>query len=163
VTDTTRTPEQPTQPDAPSEGLDAVEDRRWWTWPVIVLGAAICAWAVFGAISDDEIASPLRWAGWLVIPAIIHDTIWAAAVGVGAVASIWLPRWAKIPFRVGLGMTAVVLLIAWPLLGRYGERPDNPTVLPFDYWPRVLVLLAAIWGSMAIWAIVRIETSRRTR
>ena len=146
-----------------TETPDAIEDRRWWTWPVLIIGAAICAWAVVGAITDEEIASPLRWAGWLVVPAIVHDAIWAAVVGGAAVASIWMPSSLKVPFRVGLGMTSVVLLIAWPLLGRYGERPDNPTVLPFDYGPRILTLLAVIWGGVAIWVIFRIETSRRPR
>ena len=111
-------------------------------------------------MTDVEIASPLRWAGWLLVPAIIHDVVWATGVGVGAVLSMWLPEWGKLPFRVALGMTAVVLLIAWPLLGRYGERADNSTVLPFDYGPRIWALLAVIWGAAVVWAVANLVGGR---
>ena len=53
-----------------------------------------------------------------------------------------------------------VTLLAVPVLGRFGERPDNPTLLDRDYTAGWLVLAGLTALTVAAAAVVR---SRRTR
>ena len=39
----------------------------------------------------------------------------------------------------------VIFLVSIPVLGRFGFRPDNRTLLPRDYSVGLIVALAAVW------------------
>ena len=92
---------------------------------------------------------------WLVGGVILHDGVLAfttlAVVGTGAVL---LPPRLRAPLAAAFLVLGTVTVTAIPVLGRFGARADNPTLLDRNYvvgW----VLLAAVVGvataSVILW------------
>jgi hypothetical protein len=72
---------------------------------------------------------------WLLGGVVLHDGVIAPlTIGAAAVALRFLPRDRLAPFAVGLVVLAPVTLLAVPVLGRFGARADNPTLLDRPYW-----------------------------
>jgi hypothetical protein len=82
---------------------------------------------------------------WLAGGVVLHDGVLALAVlAVGTVAARMLPRSARGPAVVGFVVLGSVTLLAVPVLGRFGARPDNPTLLDRDYTVGWLVLAGLV-------------------
>lgn len=78
---------------------------------------------------------------WLVVGVVLHDGVLAVAVlALGSVVLPMLPRPARAPAVVGFVVLGSATLFAVPVLGRFGARPDNPTLLDRGYWAGWLVL-----------------------
>jgi hypothetical protein len=126
-----------------------------------------CGWALIGVglalLVLDGGAGRVRDVGlWVIGLDLAHDLVFAPlalliALVVGRAVG---PRVLRGPLLAGLGATAVVVLVAWPLLGRYGEEPDNPTVLPLDYPVAVATVLAVVWALVLVAVLVRIIVTR---
>ncbi len=72
---------------------------------------------------------------WLVAGVVLHDAVLAPLVlGIAWVAQRLLSRRRLAPWVVGLVLLGPVTLLAVPVLGRFGARPDNPTLLDRNYW-----------------------------
>lgn len=133
---------------------------RFWVslgvgWSMIGLGVALLVNAGgFDRVFDVGL--------WVVGLDLVHDLAFAPVVTVIAlIAASVFPSRFRAPVLAGLGASAVVLLVAWPLLGGYGRREDNPTVLPRDYGASVAIVLAVVWGLAALWLIFRLIRCRR--
>jgi hypothetical protein len=125
-------------------------------WRVAVGGAGLLALA-FGAwlMLDTGLSNIVDTAGWLVGGVIAHDAALAPATVVLVVlAARLLPVWARGPAAVGLLVLGSLTILAIPVLGRFGARADNPTLLDRDYtagWLAVAgvvvagVVVAALW------------------
>ena len=82
---------------------------------------------------------------WLAGGVVLHDGVLALVVlAVGTVAVRLLPRPAKAPAVVGFVVLGSVTLLAVPVLGRFGARSDNPTLLDRDYTVGWLVLAGLV-------------------
>jgi hypothetical protein len=82
---------------------------------------------------------------WLAAGVVLHDGVLALVVlVVGTVTVRLLPRAAKAPAVVGLVVLGSVTLLAVPVLGRFGARSDNPTLLDRDYTAGWLVFAALV-------------------
>ncbi len=82
---------------------------------------------------------------WLAAGVVLHDGVLALVVlAVGTVAVRLLPRSAKAPAVVGFVVLGSVTLLAVPVLGRFGARSDNPTLLDRDYTVGWLVLAGLV-------------------
>jgi hypothetical protein len=82
---------------------------------------------------------------WLAGGVVLHDGVLALVVlVVGAVAMRLLPRSAKAPAVVGFVVLGSVTLLAVPVLGRFGARSDNPSLLDRDYTLGWLVLAGLV-------------------
>jgi hypothetical protein len=82
---------------------------------------------------------------WLAAGVVLHDGVLALVVlVVGTVAVRLLPRAAKAPAVVGFVVLGSVTLLAVPVLGRFGARSDNPTLLDRDYTAGWLVFTALV-------------------
>jgi hypothetical protein len=87
----------------------------------------------------DEVAA----AGtWLAGGVLVHDGLLAPLVVGAALLGLRFlpPRW-RGPVAGGLVVLGSVTLMAVPVLGRFGSRPDNPTLLDRNY--------VAGWGLIA--------------
>jgi hypothetical protein len=101
----------------------------------------------------DNLLATLRW---LVGGVIAHDAVLApATIGVVILTSRLLPDWLHAPATVGFIVLGSVTLLAIPVLGRFGARPDNPTLLDRDYGLGWLALTATILAGVLIGAAVR--------
>jgi hypothetical protein len=82
---------------------------------------------------------------WLAAGVVLHDGVLALVVLVGGTVAVrLLPKAAKAPAVVGLVVLGTVTLLAVPVLGRFGERSDNPTLLDRDYTAGWLVFAALV-------------------
>jgi hypothetical protein len=90
---------------------------------------------------------------WLAAGVLIHDAVIAPlTIGLTLLLSRAVPAAARKQVAVALVVLATVTVTAFPVLGRFGERPDNPTILPRNYlagWVvfAVLVFLVTLVAS----------------
>ena len=108
------------------------------------LGAVGLAMGVYGAwLVLSRGHDLLDLVIWLGAGVVLHDAVLSMAVlATGALAMRALPRVARAPAAVGFVVLGSVTLFAIPVLGRFGARPDNPTLLDRHYWAGWLVLAA---------------------
>ena len=125
----------------------------------VLLGAAGCALVVVGlvnlAVTDlSELVSIALWLGGGVAA---HDAVFAPLVLVaGGVGARFLPPWARAPVAAGLVVLVTVTLMAVPVLGRFGAKPDDPWLLDRPY--------GALWLAFAgVVAVCVVLASTRSR
>jgi hypothetical protein len=129
---------------------------RWTTGALGVLIATYGGWLLISRGHDL-----LDVAVWLAAGVALHDGVLAAVtVVLGAAAVRLVPARARAPLVVGFVVLGSVTLLAVPVLGRFGARPDNPTLLDRDYTAGWLVLVAITALAVAAATLVR---SRRAR
>ncbi|MFL6155394.1 MAG: hypothetical protein ACJ72D_04865 [Marmoricola sp.] len=76
------------------------------------------------------------WAAatWLVGGVVLHDGVLGpGTILLAGAAALVLRRQLPKPVIVGVVVLATVTIVAIPVLGRYGARPDNPTLLDRNY------------------------------
>jgi hypothetical protein len=121
------------------------------------LGAAGVAAGLYGAwLAWSRGHDLLDLVVWLAAGVVLHDGVLSLAVlAVGAVVVRVLPAVAKAPTVVGLVVLGSATLFAVPVLGRFGARPDNPTLLDRSYWAGWLLLAALVVASVVAASLVR--------
>lgn len=122
-----------------------------------LLGLAAMGYGLVLAPGALARSTDLAWAaGWFLLPPLISDLVIIPIAGVFglSIARHASARW-KAPLAAGMIITAAVLAVAWPFVGGFGRRPDNPSVLDRPYGWGVLILLAVIWAGVAIWGVLR--------
>ena len=93
---------------------------------------------------------------WLGAGVVLHDFVLTAAVlVVGAVVARLLPTPVRLPAVVALVVVGSLTLVAFPVLGRFGAKDDNPTLLDRPYLGSWLVLLALTVIAVAVAGVVR--------
>ena len=93
---------------------------------------------------------------WLVAGVVLHDAVLAGAtLALGALAVRTVPAPARAPLVVGLVVLGTTTLFAVPVLGRFGARADNPTLLDRDYTAGWLVLAGITVLAVVSAALVR--------
>jgi hypothetical protein len=98
---------------------------------------------------------------WLLGGVLLHDAVLAPlTLAVAAVALRLVPRERLAPFAVGLVVLVPLTLLGIPELGRFGARPDNPTLLDRPYWLGWAVLVTLVVVGVAVGAVV--AARRRT-
>jgi hypothetical protein len=129
---------------------------RWTTAALGVLLATYGGWLLVSRGHDH-----LDVAVWLAAGVALHDGVLAAVtVVLGAAAVRLVPPPARAPLVVGFVVLGSVTLLAVPVLGRFGARADNPTLLDRDYTAGWLLLVAMTALAVAAATLVR---SRRAR
>ncbi|PKW26889.1 hypothetical protein [Phycicoccus duodecadis] len=80
---------------------------------------------------------------WAVGGIVLHDGVLAPLVVVlGALAASRAPAWLRAPLVGLLVVLGPLTLVAVPVLGRFGARYDNPTLLDRPYWSGYLAVVA---------------------
>lgn len=136
-----------TDPDARPHPIG---NRRLF-WICVVVGWVLIVVGIRGVIVDARFTRPPQWSAWFVGAAAFHDLIVAPLVFV--VATILLRRLRRpyrAPVHAALVMTALMTVGTLPVVLRLGEPTGNPTVLPNDATPPLLMVLGAIWVSTVV-------------
>jgi hypothetical protein len=109
----------------------------------VVVGLLGVAAAAYGAVELLDLGlDNLRAATtWLVAGVVLHDAV-LAPVALGLWFVVSRGRRGRIPGAVVVGsiVLGTVTVVAVPLLGRFGARADNPTLLDRNYLLGWLVL-----------------------
>jgi hypothetical protein len=125
-----------------------MKPRRWWIGAAA--GTAVIAFGLVGALSHSGATDPTQLLTWTVGAAVVHDALLAPVViAFGLVTARYVPVTVRVPVRVGLALSGLVTALAWPYLRGYGYRASNPSALPFQYGRNLVIVLAAIWVSVA--------------
>ncbi|WP_407342782.1 hypothetical protein [Pengzhenrongella phosphoraccumulans] len=91
---------------------------------------------------------------WLLGGVVVHDGVLApVAIAIAALGVSVLPRWMVPSTAAAAVVLGTVTIMAVPVLGRFGARADNATLLDRDYgrgWLIVagLVLVCAVVGTI---------------
>ena len=134
-------------------GADEVGGARFWVFAAV--GLAIVAFGLIGLLNDPRAGSLANWATFLIGGLVLHDGIFAPLV-VGASLIAWwiLPRRARPAFLATAIVAGIVVLLSIPVIGRWGELPGNPSLLPRNYTAGLAVALGVI-AVIGLLAIVR--------
>jgi len=122
----------------------------------LLVGALGLATTAYGLVLlVDRGPENLRAAAvWLVVGVLLHDGVLAPlTIVVCAVGGRLLPARLRPPAAGGLLVLGSVTLLAVPVLGRFGARPDNTTLLDRDYttgWWVVAALTVVTVLAMAL-------------
>ena len=110
-------------------------------WGLGTLGAIVGLYGGWLVLSRGH--DLLNLLEWLAAGVVLHDAVLSLlVVALGVVAVRMLPQAARAPAVVGFVVLGSASLFAVPVLGRFGARPDNPTLLDRNYWAGWLVLAA---------------------
>lgn len=113
----------------------------------LVVGLAVMAYGVVGLLGAAQATQPRNLGVFFLGAGIVHDAVLAPVVAVVA----WLiaravPARLRPPLWFALAGTALLVVVTWPLVRRWGARAANPSLLPLDYGRNVAVGVAVIWA-----------------
>jgi ABC-type branched-subunit amino acid transport system permease subunit len=117
-------------------------------WLLGGLGVALGAYGAWLALTRQDADQLVEIAVWLAAGVVLHDLVIASVVLAGvAVGRRLLPRPWQAPATLALVVWGGVTLMAIPVLGRFGARSDNPTLLDRPYlgtWVFLTVLTVVV-------------------
>lgn len=127
----------------------------WIRRLLVVAGVLAAAYGIIGVLTDPSVSLP-DYARYTITVLFGHDLlVLPLAIAGGAVLTRWLPAWARPVVQGALFVTAVLTVVALPLVLGYGRRPDDPSALPRDYLRGYAICLSAVWLVTAIAIAVR--------
>jgi hypothetical protein len=102
----------------------------------LLIGLVGVAMGAFGALRFLQLDLPdiVNAVLWLAGGVIVHDGILAPlTVGITVLLARVVPSVARVRVTVALVVLTTVTVTAIPVLGKFGARPDNLTILPRNY------------------------------
>jgi hypothetical protein len=120
------------------------------------LGVVVAAYGGWLLVSRQDVDELVNAGIWLGSGVVLHDAVLAPVVlgPVALVTRVAGPA-ARAPVVVGLVVLGSVTLVAVPVLGRFGARPDNPTLLDRPYGVGWLVLAGLVVLGTVVAGLVR--------
>lgn len=132
---------------------------------LVVVGVLVMA---FGAYVLVTTVRPVRiWglATWLLGAVVLHDAVLSPfVVGVGMLlrrAGRTLRAWVLVVVQAAIVLGAVLALVVVPEIAAKDHGQKNPTVLPFDYWTRLLVVEGVLLAVVVVVLIVGVRSARK--
>ncbi|GAB3261104.1 hypothetical protein [Nocardioides dilutus] len=120
------------------------------------VGGLLGAYGAFLLLSRQDPGQILNAATWLVSGVVLHDFVLApVVVGLVVVGGRVAPVAARVPAAGALVVLGAATLLATPVLGRFGARPDNPTLLDRDYTAGWLALAGVVLLATVVATLVR--------
>ena len=127
-----------------------------------LLGLAAAAYGLVLLVSnglDDLVAAVI----WLAAGVVLHDFVLVPLTfGFCWVAMRVVPAGQRQPLAAGLLVLGSLTVLAIPVLGRFGERPDNPTLLDRDYTAGWLLVAGLTLVAVLAGLVMSARTRRRT-
>lgn len=116
-----------------------------WRILLAIAGIALGAFGVFRLVSETPIRSLLILALWLIAALVLHDAILApSVVGVGWLLRRYVPDRGRRFVQLALIMSALVTVIAIPMIFLRGSQPAVKALLLRNYGANLILLLSMI-------------------
>jgi hypothetical protein len=130
---------------------------------LIAAGTLIMAYAVGGALFDDDV-SRIGVAVFLAAVIVLHDAVFQPVIlGVGALTRRVVPAGGRPAVQAAGLISVAVSVVALPFVLGFGRRPDNPSALPLPYGRGLLLILIVVWVVALGVAVMRRKGSERRR
>lgn len=108
-------------------------------------GIAYGAWLTLHVVLAGTATLPGFASWWLAGPLVVDLLLMPTVVVVGVAMARFLPaRWRR-PIEAATLITALLILVAAPVLSGLGRRPDNQSLLDRDYLAGFAALVAIVW------------------
>jgi hypothetical protein len=121
-----------------------------------LVGVLVGTYGAYLLLSRQDGDQLVNAAIWLASGVVLHDLVLAPVVlGLVALGARLAPVPARVPAAAALVVLGSVTLLAVPVLGRFGARPDNPTLLDRDYTAGWLALAGVVVLTTVVAALVR--------
>jgi hypothetical protein len=127
---------------------------------VATLGAGLLA-AAYGALLllERGVSNLTATLTWLVGGVVLHDAVLAPVTLAVAWMALRLVRPGRLaPWAVALVLLGPLTLLAVPVLGRFGARADNSTLLDRNYWAGWSAVVVVVCAGILV---VRYAVGRR--
>lgn len=127
-------------------------------------GVLAGAYGGYLLLTRQDAAGHVATAAWLATGVVLHDLVLAPLfLALTALGARVLPRPARAPAVVGLVVLGAATLLAVPVLGRFGAKPDNPTLLDRAYGPGWAVLAGLTVLAVVVATALRVRSGRGRR
>lgn len=129
---------------------------------LVLLGMAVAGYGVL-LVWENPPVIIMRIGVWALAGVVLHDLVFAPlCVALGFAGRRLIPaRW-RAPVALAAFCSVVLVLLAVPVYGRPGARPDNLTVLDRDYPLGLWISLAVVWACVPVYyAIARLSPVRQ--
>lgn len=133
---------------------------------LVVVGVLVIA---FGAYVLVTSVSPKRIGGlaaWLLGAVILHDAILSPfVVGAGLLlrrAGRSLRAWVLVVVQAAIVLGSVLALVVLPEIAAKRHGQKNPTILPFDYGTRLLIVEGVLLLVVVAVLVVGVVRARRS-
>jgi len=123
----------------------------------IIFGSLGVAIGAFGALelASTGMANVVAASVWLLGGVLVHDGVLApATMALAALGASLLPRWIRPAAAAAVVVVGTVTIMAIPVLGRFGARADNPTLLDRPYVLGWLVLAGLVLACASVSAFL---------
>jgi hypothetical protein len=135
---------------------------RAWRIILAIAGLALAAFGVFRLLSEIPTHSLLILAVWLAAALVIHDAILEpSVVGVGWLLRRYVPDRGRRYLQIALIMTALITVIAFPMIFLRGSQPAAKALLLRNYGANLILLLTIIAIVSLILYAVRVARDRK--
>lgn len=139
--------------------LGSEDDGGTRFWVCAIVGLGIVAFGLHGLLNARLIGSVGSWAAYLFGGLIVHDALLAPLAVAASVALIYLvPTRIRPAVQGTLIVAGVVALVAIPVVGGWGRKPGNPTLLPRDYTAGLAIAMSVI---VVVGLLTAIRAARR--
>jgi hypothetical protein len=116
-----------------------------WRILLAIAGIALAAFGVFRLVSETPVNSLLILALWLIAALVLHDAILApSVVGVGWLLRRYVPDRGRRFVQLALIMSALVTVVAIPMIFLRGSQPAEKALLLRNYGTNLILLLSMI-------------------
>jgi hypothetical protein len=128
---------------------------------MIIRGLLLTAGLVLGTVGALELLAEgrdnlLHAVVWLAGGVLLHDFVLSPLVIVLLVLAVAvLPGWARPAAAAATVVLGSVTLMALPVLGRFGARPDNPTLLDRPYLAGWVLVAGLVFVCAFGWAFAQ--------
>ena len=110
---------------------------------LMVLGVLVGAYGAWLLWDRSDTEGLISAGTWLLGGVLFHDVLISAIViGLGLLTTRVLPLAARAPSAIAVIIVGPLTLIAFPMIGGFGAKDDNPTLLDRPYLTNWVVLVA---------------------
>jgi hypothetical protein len=132
-----------------------------WRIILAVAGIALGAFGVFRLVTEIPTYSVLILGVWLAAALVIQDAILApSVVGVGWLLRRYVPDRGRRYVQVALIMSALITVIAVPMIFLRGSQPAVKALLLRNYGSNLMLIIAIIGVISLILYAVRVARDR---